>query len=144
MSEAEEQLCPVYNCTLPMELHDPVDPEAGFRCDPDSFWHSNELDGVCWPEPLIPAPLDPKQFEPQPLYGAYEERFQREARERNLQWVRQSWLSSVADIDFDCFFLGSPVAFSGDLRPRDRPQSSIPVDPAWTQQHRNRRKTDDS
>ncbi len=140
----EEKLCPVYGCTLPLELHDPVDPEAGFDCDPDSLWHANEPDGVCWPEPLVPAPLDPKQFEPQPLYGAYEERFQREVRERHLQWVRGSWLSSVADIDFECFFLGSPATFSGDLRPTDRAATRTTADLAWTEQHRKQRKTHDS
>lgn len=115
MSPVEQEACPVYNCDLAPELHDPVDPEAGFDCAPDSLWHANSTDGVCWPEPLIPVPYEPGP--PAPIYGPYEERTQRETRERVMGWMRSDWHSSLEDLIFQATMLGSPASFSGDHRP---------------------------
>lgn len=120
-SLAAEQPCPEYACTLTLSEHSLVD-DCGIDGEDGDVWHFDELGRAGWPGPDGRFPdRKPKHYEPEPqeLHGPYEVRMQEETRERYLSWVRPSWLMAVEDAEFECSMLGSPVVFSGDLRPTD-------------------------
>lgn len=105
--------CPIYACTLRGEEHSRVD--AHFA-DPDehSYWHFDGVDGH-WPAPFEEEPyVSPG---PLPLYSGAAVQEQLKVRERNLAWTRSSWFVSVEDTQWIAEMMGSPTAFSGDLRP---------------------------
>lgn len=52
-------------------------------------------------------------------YPPYEVQHQRKERARWLMLARPDWTLTVEDAQFSHDFLGSPVPFSGDLRPAD-------------------------
>ena len=121
LGELAFELCPVYACVLSADEHNPVDPAAGFDCEPESYMHGDG-EGGYWPAPFYSTsePLQPASS----LYGPYEQKFQEEERARMLHWASQFWHCALEDIEFECFMLGSPTVFSGDLRPQ--PGSKLP------------------
>lgn len=54
-------------------------------------------------------------------YSKYDERVQREERDRFMRWQRSDWLQSVEDAIFQHEMLGvSAIHFSGDHRPTEQ------------------------
>jgi len=115
----QAESCDVYNCTLALEDHMPLEEGA------EETWHFNEVDRVHWPVLTPEADLayriekEQRLLEDRRIFELNREIEQIKHRLALLQLHAPRWSFSLEDAIFLHRMMGQATAFSGDFKPVD-------------------------